>query len=229
MEPLLQRIDSYDYDMLLANSKRKHVKKYEFIFKEGSTAEYLYFIHKGQIRMLKELGLHKEITIFIRDEKDAFGEIGIFSGNSYSNSAQALMDSVLYYIEKREMESIIAQNGKLGLHFTRWIAESLEASKAKIRDFLAFGSEGAIASVFVRYANMYGVVTPSGIRITEAVLIRDISKHIGISRETVSRIVNKWKGQGILANESKYYLIKDITYFKKILLCEKCGVKNCVL
>ncbi|WP_099157408.1 Crp/Fnr family transcriptional regulator [Virgibacillus ndiopensis] len=229
MEPLLQRIDLYDYDMLLANSKRKFVKKYDFIFQEGSPADYLYFIHKGEIRMFKEIGTHKELTIFIRGAQDGFGEVGIFSGNCYSNSAQATMDSTLYVIEKGEMESILAQNGKLGLHFTRWVAESLEASKAKIRDFLLFGSEGAVASIFIRYANMYGVVTPTGIRITEAVLIQDISKHIGISRETVSRIVNKWKGQGVIGNDSKYFLIKDIAYFKKMLACDRCGVENCVI
>ncbi|MFC4559086.1 helix-turn-helix domain-containing protein [Virgibacillus kekensis] len=105
----------------------------------------------------------------------------------------------------------------------------MEASNAKIRDYLAFGSEGAVASVFVRYSNMHGKVTGNGIEITEPIMIRVISKHIAVSRETVSRIVNKWKDQGIIENENKTFTLKDMDYFKKLLVCDKCGVNNCVL
>ncbi len=229
MEPLLLRLETNDYNMLIADSERLRVKKGELIFSEGSLAENLYFISKGEIRIFKDLGENKKLTIFTRSEQDGFGEIGIFSGNKYSNTAQATKNSELFIIKKAELEKLLGQNGGLGLQFTRWVAESLEESKARIRDFIAFGSEGAVASMFVRYSNMYGIVTPKGIRITEPIMIRDISNYIGISRETVSRIVNKWKAQGILTNDNKYFLIKDINYFKKLLACEKCGVENCVM
>src|SRR5699024_12720827 len=99
--------------------------------------------------------------------RDAFGEIGIFSGDKYSNTAQATKDCILYDLEKKEAEIIIGQNGRLGLELTKWVAESLEASKAKIRDYVAFGSEGGIASSFIRYLKMYGSVVPEGISIDE--------------------------------------------------------------
>ncbi|GGB55784.1 cyclic nucleotide-binding domain-containing protein [Virgibacillus dakarensis] len=229
MEPLLQRLDSHDHDMLIANTKRFSVKKGEMIFTEGSRADYLYFIQKGEIRLFKDLGENKEITVFIRGEQDCFGEIGIFSGKKYSNTAKATKDSILLSLERQGIETILGENGKLGLQFTKWVAESLEASKAQTRDFLMFGSEGAVASVFVRFANMYGVVTPNGVRITEPVMIRDVSMYVGISRETVSRIVNKWKSQGILTNDNKYFLVKEIGYLKKLLACDQCGVENCIL
>ncbi|WP_163971402.1 Crp/Fnr family transcriptional regulator [Oceanobacillus halotolerans] len=229
MEPLLQRLAPHEYDIIIANAKRKNVDKGDFVFKEGETSEYLYFIHRGEVRIFKNMGTNKEITIFTRKEQDSFGEIGIFSGGKYSNSAQATKHGILYYIHRDQMEAILAQNGKLALRFIQWVSESLEASKAKMRDFVAFGSEGAVASVFIRFSNMYGIVTTEGVRLTEPLMIRDISKHIGISRETVSRIVNKWKDQGIVENDNKYFLIKNMEYFRELLVCKNCGVENCVL
>ncbi|MGY0693802.1 Crp/Fnr family transcriptional regulator [Virgibacillus sp. FSP13] len=158
----MQRLDTDDYNMLIADSERLHVKKGELIFREGSLAENLYFISKGEIRIFKDLGEKKELTIFTRGEQDGFGEIGIFSGNKYSNTAQAAKNCELFIIKKAELEKLLGQNGRLGLQFTRWVAESLEESKARIRDFMVFGSEGAVASMFVRYSNMYGIVTPKG-------------------------------------------------------------------
>ena len=229
MEPLLNRLDTYHYDMLLANTKKLNVKKGSVIYREGSPSNYLYFIKRGQVRIFKKLGPGKELTIFIRNTSDGFGETGVFSGKKYSNTAEATKDTALNYIGKNEIEHILSQSGKIGLQFTKWVAESLESSKAKMRDYIAFGSEGAVASVFVRYTNMYGIVTTEGIRITEPVMLREVSNHIGISRETVSRVVNKWKDQGIIVNDNKYFLIKDMNYFRKILVCESCGVENCVL
>ncbi|GAA0595618.1 Crp/Fnr family transcriptional regulator [Virgibacillus siamensis] len=229
MEPLLQRMTKEDAHLLFTNSQKVKFIKGATIYNEGDSADYLYFIHTGEIRLFKRTGPNKELTIFTRGEDDAFGEIGVFSGLKYSNTAETVTDSVLYRIDNQTLENILTDNGGIGLHFTRWVAESLEASKAKIRDYIAFGSEGAVASVFIRYSNMYGVVTTEGVRITEPIMIQDISKHIGISRETVSRIVNKWKERGIIDNDNKYFLLKKVDYFKQLLVCEQCGVENCVL
>jgi len=229
LEPLLSRLSDAEYHNLLDKSRKMEMNKGDIIYKEKSASDYLYFIHTGEVRIFKKMGANKELTIFTRKENDAFGEIGIFSGPNYSNTAQALKKCNISAIKKEEIEKLIETNGKLGLHFTQWVAESLEISKAKIRDYISFGSEGAIASVFVRYSNMYGIVTTEGVRLTEPIMIRDISMHIGISRETVSRVVSKWKEKGIITNENKYYVIKDLNYFRRLLACEYCGVENCVL
>ncbi|GGJ88191.1 cAMP-binding protein [Lentibacillus kapialis] len=229
MEPILERLSAQDCDMLIAASNELHIPKNSFVFKEGTPADHIYFLSQGKVHVYKKIQSNKELTIFTRGVHDGIGEIGVFGGVNYSNSAKALQDSVIYAIERKTIEDILSQNGRLSLQFTRWMAESLESSKAKIRDYIAFGSEGAVASVFVRYSNMHGVVTPNGVRITEPVMIQDISKHIAISRETVSRIVNKWKSQGIIDNENKFFLIKDMNYFKKLLACDQCSVENCSL
>ncbi|SFE01062.1 CRP/FNR family transcriptional regulator, anaerobic regulatory protein [Lentibacillus persicus] len=229
MEPILERLSTKDQKSLIAKSKMLHIPKNAIIFENGAPADYLYFIHKGNVRIFKQIEPNKELTIFTRGEQDGFGEIGVFGAQKYSNSAKTLQDSMVYAIERSDLEEALSEDGRLSLHFTRWLAESLEGSKAKIRDYIAFGSEGAVASIFIRYSNMHGVVTPEGVRITEPIMIQDISKHIAVSRETVSRIVNKWKDQGIITNENKYFLIKDMEYFRKLLVCEQCNVDNCVL
>ncbi|ALX48756.1 Crp/Fnr family transcriptional regulator [Lentibacillus amyloliquefaciens] len=229
MEPILERLSTEEREKLIVNSKELHIPKNTAIFKSGAPADYLYFIHKGQVRIYKQIESGKDLTIFTRREEDGFGEIGVFGAQNYSNSAKAVQDSVIYAVKRKAIEKTLAQDGRLSLHFTRWLAESLEASKAKIRDYIAFGSEGAVASIFIRYSNMHGIVTPEGVRITEPIMIQDISKHIAVSRETVSRIVNKWKEQEIVVNENKYFLIKDMSYFRKMLACEQCSVENCAL
>ncbi|WP_028781813.1 Crp/Fnr family transcriptional regulator [Thalassobacillus devorans] len=229
MKPLLDRLEQNEKDLLLANSKETQVKRGEVIFEEGSEASYLYFILKGTVRVHKQMKQNKEVTIFLRKNNDSFGEIGIFSGEIYSCSAVALTDASLLYISKNDMETLMAQNGRLALGITKWLAESLEASKAKLRDYLVFGSEGAVASIFIRLSHMYGKETPRGVEITEPIVVQDIAKYVGITRETASRVISKWKDQGLIDNEAKKFFINDIEYFRTLLMCDQCGVQNCTL
>ncbi|MFG6116401.1 Crp/Fnr family transcriptional regulator [Halobacillus sp. MO56] len=229
MRPLLDRLEQNEKDLLLANSKETFVKRGEVIFEEGSEASHLYFILDGTIRVHKQMKQNKEVTVFLRKNNDSFGEIGIFSGEIYSCSAVALTDASLLYISKNDMETLMAQNGRLALGITKWLAESLEASKAKLRDYLVFGSEGAVASIFIRLSHMYGKETPRGVEITEPIVVQDIAKYVGITRETASRVISKWKDQGLIDNEAKKFFINDIEYFRSLLMCDQCGVQNCTL
>ncbi|MDY0406344.1 Crp/Fnr family transcriptional regulator [Virgibacillus sp. 179-BFC.A HS] len=229
MTAIMERLEKDDCSLIMNNCVKKKMKKGETVFKEGSTADYLYFIQSGEIRIFKNIGPGKELNIFTRRENDAFGELGIFGGDRYSNTAIASTFTSVFCVGREKMEQIISQNGRIGLHFTRWVAESLEESKAKMRDYLAFGSEGAVASVFIRYSNMYGIVTPEGIRIKRQIQLSDVGKHIGISRETVSRIVNKWKEEGIMTSENKFFLIMQPDHLRNLLGCEYCVVENCIL
>ncbi|GAA0439818.1 Crp/Fnr family transcriptional regulator [Lentibacillus halophilus] len=229
MDPILERLYHDEYHLLLTYAEPATFRKHAHIFNEGAPAEHMFFIASGKVQVYKTIGYHSYLTVFTRGENDGVGEIGVFGGDHYPNSAQAVEDSELYVLERGTAENLLSENGALSLRFLRWLAESLDASESQLRDYTAFGSEGAVASFFVRYANMYGVVTPSGIRITEPLIIQDISNHIAVSRETVSRIVSKWKSRGLVENHNKYFMLKNMDYFNRLLACDQCGVENCIL
>lgn len=229
MNPFLDRLDSNEYEILMVNAKDLFVGKGEYVFVEGEQSKRIFFIMNGEVRVFKRIQPEKEITIFVRGSRDCIGEIGIFSGDTYSNSALAMVDTRLCYIDKKDMETLMKQNGYLGLHFTKWIAESLEASKAKLRDYILYGSEGAVASFFIRAQNLYGKEMPKGILIKKIITAQEIAMYVGISRETVSRILSRWREQNIIDRTGRYYFVKNIKYFRDILFCEECGVHNCIL
>lgn len=229
MKPLLERLGESDKKFIISHCTKEVINKGDYIFKEGDIANKLFFILKGKIKVHKSVKGNKEINIFTRYDHDSFGEIGVFSGNRYSCSAKAVISSQILSIEKDQIEKIIKEHGHIALQFLKWVSESLEASKAKIRDYLMSGAEGAVASLLIRLSNMVGEETPEGIFINQAISNGELGRHIGISRETVNRITNKWKNKGIIDIDNRYYLIKDISYFHKLLACDRCGVVNCVL
>lgn len=228
-KPLLQRLSKEDKAELLAHSVKVSVRKGKFLFLEGDQAQKIYFIHSGIIRVYKMITEGNEVTIFLRGKDDGFGEIGPFSGQTYSCSAQAETDCELYVIDFHVLEQLLELYGRISLQFAHWMAESLETSSSKLKDYMMFGSEGAVASVLIRLSNMRGKETSAGIAIPDMITLYSIGTHVSLRRETVTRIFSEWKTKGIIDMNKRTLLIKDMDYLKNILSCNKCGVQNCVL
>jgi CRP/FNR family transcriptional regulator len=225
--PLLERLGKEEKDLLIQHSKLIDKNKGSYIFMEGDAATHLFFIKKGVVRVHKLLSEGKEVTIFLREKNDAFGEIGPFSGVTYSCSSKAETNCEIYAIDQTSLEKILAEDGKIASEFIKWVAEKLETSSSKIKDFLMFGTEGAVASFLIRIANSKGREVKEGILIKEQVTHYNIATYVGCSRETVTRILNDLKKKEIIEFQQNRLLIKNMTYLRNLLGCDKCGVQNC--
>lgn len=225
--PLLDRLSKEEYDLLIRHSTLLYKNKGSYIFMEGEQATHLFFIKKGMVRVHKLLSEGKEITIFLREKNDAFGEIGPFSGVTYSCSSKAETNCEIYAIDQKSLNEILISNGKISAEFIKWVAEKLETSSSKIKDFLMFGTEGAVASFLIRIANSRGTQLEDGILINEQVTHYTIATYIGSTRETVTRILNDLKKRDIIEFRKSRLLIKNMAYLRSLLSCDKCGVQNC--
>lgn len=227
--PLLDRLSTSEQSLLIQHSNLLHKDQGSYIFMEGEKATHFFFIKEGKVRVHKLLEEGKEITIFIRERHDAFGEIGPFSGATYSCSSRAATGCEIYAIDQDSLFKILKANGSVATEFIKWMAEKLETSSSKIKDYLMFGAEGAVASFLIRLANLNGIQLKKGVLIEKPLTHYDISTHIGISRETVTRVLNDLKKEDIIYFRRNALLIKNMAYLRSLLDCDKCGVQNCIL
>lgn len=226
--PLLERLSKEEQNLLLQHAKVLFKPKGSYIFIEGDPATHFFLIKEGIVRVHKILQDGKEITIFVRDKNDGFGEIGPFSGKTYSCSSSAETDCEIYAIDPLLLDKLLTENGRISSVFLKWVAEKLETSSSKIKDFMMFGTEGAVASFLIRIANSQGIQVPEGILINDQVTHYQIATYIGSSRETVTRVLNDLRKKDIIEFHRNTLLIKDMTYFRNLLNCDKCGVQNCI-
>ena len=224
---LLERLTKEKQNLLLQHAKSLFRPKGSYVFIEGDPAKHFFLIKEGTVRIHKILKDGKEITIFIREKNDGFGEIGPFSGETYSCSSRAETDCEIYAIDPLLLDQLFTENGRISAVFLKWVAEKLETSSSKIKDFMMFGTEGAVASFLIRIANTQGIQVPEGILINEQVTHYQIATHIGSSRETVTRVLNDLRKKEIIEFHRNTLLIKEMTYFRDMLNCDKCGVQNC--
>lgn len=100
------------------------VSKGEFVFREGESADYIYMIHKGKIKISKSSGNHEE-EIEVLGEPEFFGEMAIVNSKPRSANAIAIEDCELIRMDKSSFDRNIKDNHHFAITVIRMLSDRL--------------------------------------------------------------------------------------------------------
>lgn len=118
-EAIIGRLSEAEYDVLIRKPKRKVYRKDEFLFREGELAHGLYVIHKGAVMSFK--ASKKDVSgAIMAGQGELIGHHATFAEGAYTNSAVVTKDnSIISFIPKEDLFSLIMESPKLGLSFLK--------------------------------------------------------------------------------------------------------------
>ncbi|WP_332632372.1 Crp/Fnr family transcriptional regulator [Halalkalibacter flavus] len=205
----------------------QHIEAGTYLFWEGDTADKLFYIKKGNVKLTKATSDGKEYILNMFDNGDLFGELSSFMSINYSYNAMALTDCVIGVIQQKDLEILLWQHGEIAVEFLKWTSLLNQITQSKLRDLTFHGKLGALCSTLIRMANSYGESFSGGIRITKKVKNGELGEYIGATRESVNRMLSDLRGKEILAQEKGYLIIRDLDKLKDICHCENCPLEIC--
>lgn len=197
------------------------------LFWEGDTAQYIYFIYKGQVKISKTTEEGKELIFYLLQPGDLFGEFGGFVEVQHSFTAKVIEDAEIGVISIADLESAITKDGKLAVEFIKWMGLLQRTTESKFRDLLLYGKTGALASTLIRLSNSYGKLTPDGIQITIKLTNTELANMIGTARESVNRMLSEYKSAGILSFDHGVLTIHKLQALKDVVSCPDCPTEIC--
>lgn len=199
------------------------------VFWEGDINNNLYYLIDGKVKLTKLNEFGKDLTMSVYFPGDLFGEYDSTNVQANSFTAQVIEDSQIGIIQQNDLELLLKQDMELAVEFAQWQSQVGRYIQLKLRDLLLYGKNGALASTLVRAANTYGIQQSESILISEKITNYDLAKLIGATRETVNRLLNAFKKDGLIQSTSGRIEILDIAGLKEINRCEKCPVDICRL
>jgi CRP-like cAMP-binding protein len=101
-----------------------NIKKGDYIFREGDSADVMYMIHKGRVQISKGLGSFDE-KIRILGEGEFVGEMAVINMMSRSASAVALEDCVLIKMDRDSFNETIKKNHEFSVSVIQFLSERL--------------------------------------------------------------------------------------------------------
>ncbi|AIG24744.1 Crp/Fnr family transcriptional regulator [Brevibacillus sp. 7WMA2] len=201
------------------------------LFFDGDPADYVYLVESGKVRLSKTSTDGKELTLQVYNPGELFGLFGLFNSSlCYSATAVVLQPGELRVISRASLEELLTANGAYCVEFLRWMSLENRRMQSKFRDLLLNGKTGALYSTLIRMCNTYGRQLPNGILIDLSLTNKDLAQFIGLTRESVNRLLGDLKKLDVIEPlPNGYILVKDIHYLREKICCDDCPPDICRL
>ncbi|OQX21299.1 MAG: transcriptional regulator [Desulfobacteraceae bacterium IS3] len=128
-------------------------KKNEMIFSEGDEGNGFYIVAEGRVKIFKVSTEGKEQIFHIFDAGEPFGEVPVFSGQSFPANAQALAESRLLFFPRTAFVSLITGNPSLALNMLAVLAMRLRQFTVQIEHLSLKEVPGRVAAYLLYLAD----------------------------------------------------------------------------
>lgn len=196
---------------------------------EGEKCNKFFYLKSGTVKFSKLTKKGTALIMFLYGPDDFFGEFDIDGMFPSSYSIETTTDSVIGEISREEMAELMKHDAQVANEVLRWTSMMRKQSEMKLRDLLLYGKQGALASTLLRMAAMHGTEQTNGIVVPQHPSDGELGQLIGAPRETVNRMMNQWRKEGILTTTTKSMTLHNIDFLKELCFCEGCPAGICRL
>lgn len=174
----------------------RQFKKNSVILREEMTSEVMYIILDGEVKVVRSMEEGKDIIVSMHSSGEFFGELSLLDGKTTPATVIATKDSTTALITKAEFFSLIYTQREVLENVLHILCARLRDSIGKI-ELLNFNNAAQrIKMLFMMMAENYGERTPQGTVLTIRLLHQDIADMVGLTRETVTRVLDRLKKSG---------------------------------
>jgi CRP/FNR family transcriptional regulator, cyclic AMP receptor protein len=170
--------------------------KKETIFTQGDTADSVFYIQKGKVRLSVVSQAGKEATIGILNERNFFGEGALAGQTQRMLSAAAMTDCELLRVDKKAMMDALHREHAFSDMFVAYLLARNVRYEEDLVDQLFNSSEKRLARVLLLLAHFGKEGIPETVvpRISQETL----AEMVGTTRSRVSFFMNRFRKLGFI-------------------------------
>ena len=195
----------------------KQFKKNSTILYEEDTNEFMYIILMGKVKAVRTTEDGKEIILAIHGSGSFFGEMSLIDGKTMPASVISIEDSLIAIISKKDFFSLLFSHKKVTINLMEILCSRLRRSWDTIQLLNFNNASQRTKMMFFMLSDEYGEKTREGTVLNIKLTHQDISDMTGLTRETVTRVIDKLqKSNEITILKNKYislcpnFLQKDL-------------------
>ena len=174
-------------------------KKNEFIFREGETDNYIYFIEEGDIKIIK-----KKWVLWSAKPKELIGVSSYFAeGAIYSFSAKAGADCKIYRIKKNDFKVLLIEHPRFSRAIMDMLCERIRLTNTRTRNLLEYPSRyRLIQEIIARAKEIDTNRIPYN--------LEDLSGIVGVSSRLIRNIITELENRKLLERTKDKLIIHDL-------------------
>lgn len=174
----------------------KEFKKNHVILHEEDTNNFMYIIVQGKVKIYQIGDQGKEMILSVHGSGEFFGEMSLIDGKTDPATVAAMENSIIAVISRNDFYSLLHSQKKILENLLELLCSRLRESWKKIQMLNFNDAAQRIKMLLMILSEDYGDKSQEGITLRIKLIHQNIADMTGLSRETVTRVLDKWKNNG---------------------------------
>jgi CRP-like cAMP-binding protein len=193
-------IDSYVVTLLekiTAGKQELTFRKNEKVFRQGESADSIYFIQTGRVKISVVSPSGKEAVLAMPGPHDFFGEGSLINQSLRISTAETLEPSTVFRIEKRAMIRSLHDQPELSEKFMASLLTRNIDLEEDLCDQLFNHSEKRLARVLLKLARLqeHDLVLDASVPVLSH---ETLAEMVGTTRSRITHFMNKFRTMGLI-------------------------------
>lgn len=187
------------------------------LFAEGQAVRGVYVITAGRVKLSTTSRDGKTLILRIAEAGETLGLYAAIAGRPYEFTAEAVEDCQFDFIQRNDFLRFLHNHPQACLTAARHLGRDCRSHYDMIRALgLSHSVSEKLARLFLDWA-AGGEAAPDGIRVHVALKHEEIAQLIGVSRETVTRVLTEFRERRLAELHDAILLIRDKPALEKLI------------
>lgn len=195
---------------IVKEATRRKMKKGDTVFMQGDSADEVFLVKAGRIKLTKVLENGTELMLDLRSAGDFVGENMFSEEGEYPVSAVCLEDTLTCGFTRKQFEQLVLNHPKVGLQVIKNLSERITWLTTRVGNLTVTNIEDRLYRVLKNVAKDHGTESPKGVMIQFPLTHEDLSFLAGAHRVTISRAIKALKEAGKIILENKLLILPEL-------------------
>lgn len=206
---LFGELDLPDLAALASRAVERRLKRGEILFMAGDPAGGLYVVVEGSIRAYRVSADGREQTIHVENAGATLAEAPVFDEGCYPSTTAAEEDSILLFIEKRDVLNLCLERPRISVAALKLLARRVRNCAALVESLSLKDVHRRLAALLCAEASDHSRRSGSSVTFELALTHQQIAARIGSVREVVSRALARLQQGGLIQMDGRRVTIPD--------------------
>jgi CRP/FNR family cyclic AMP-dependent transcriptional regulator len=178
------------------------------LFQEGGRSKSVYVVCTGQVKLFCTSREGNTLILKIAMPGDVLGLGAVLSDSNYEVTAETIQPAQIKRIGREDFLLFLEKHGEGSLHAARALSDDYKAAFFDARRLALSGSAaGRLAGVLLDWGKAAGACGKLEMRFTMALTHEELASMVGSSRETVTRMLTRFKKEKLIEMRGSSILI----------------------
>lgn len=205
--PLFAGLTTEQLHSVASLAEARRLKAKQSFLRQGSSADVIYVVLGGQIRVSEITSDGHEIIYRFIGPGQMIGGMAAVGGMTYPINARAVRESSLLAWRTDAIQRLMRQHPEIALNAMRLMVQRIEELQRRCLELATEQVRQRVAHTILRLIGQHGRRVARGVLLDLRLSRQDLAKMAGTTLYTASRLLNIWKRRKIIAFDTGRILI----------------------